>query len=402
MNAHHEISDERGYILEVDLMYPDNLHDLHQEFPLAPEHLTIGKMDASPIMNDFCPYSNNYKVKKLIGTLNNKKNYILHYQILKLYLQLGLKLVKIHKVIHFKQKPFMFSYISHLANLRSLSENIFEKGFLKILANSCYGKMIEDVRKYKDVRICQTRNRFLKLSSDPFFESYKIYNENLVVCFLQKRKVKIKSCHAIGLSILDYSKLHMYDLFYNHIIKSTNLSPETNTLSMVMSDTDSFLLTFKNCSTQSFLNKIRHIMDFSNYPKDHKFFNDEVKGHLGYLKDEMKGKQIKSVVALKSKCYSIDSEENVRKCKGVPKVATKKISHSTYKSALFNQNQFKSTFHKITSKNHIVSTTLIDKKSISFYDDKRYYLCKIHSVPYGHKMIAQSSNSSCFKCDINR
>ena len=260
------------------------------------------------------PYQHEYKAKKLVGTLHNKKNYIVHYQLLKLYLNLGLQLKKIGRVLVFKQSPFMHNHITYLAKLRATSTNNFEKNCLKLLANCTYGKMIENPRKYIDVKICQSRASLLRAVSSPFFQSFKIYNENLAICFLKKKSIIMRSCHAIGLSIFDYSKLHMYDLYYNEIIPSTNLSPENNTLSIIMSDTDSFLFSFKG-SKNSFLNDIEHIMDFSNYPKSHHLYSSSKAGQLGYLKDEMCGEaEIQGAIALKSKCYSIKTEKTINKC----------------------------------------------------------------------------------------
>ena len=87
-----------GYILEVDLEYPESLHDLHNDYPLAPEHLQIGK------------------VKKLFSNLMNKQKYIVHIDNLKFYLSKGMKLTKIHRIVSFKQKAWLASYIDHNTN----------------------------------------------------------------------------------------------------------------------------------------------------------------------------------------------------------------------------------------------------------------------------------------------
>ena len=382
----------------MDLEYPENLHDYHAHMPLAPEHLEIARDDICPLMAENCPYSKLYKSKKLIGTLSLKKKYVIHYQILKLYISLGLKITKVYRILKFKQEPFMQEYISHLACLRSKSANDFEKSCLKKLANSNYGKMIEDVRKYKEVKICQTRNSALKAMSSPFFENFKIYGERLVMCFLKKKSIALKSCHAIGLSILDLSKLHMYDLYYNYIIPQTNLSPANGSISIMMSDTDSFLLAFKHKTVQQFLQDIEPIMDFSNYPKDHEMYSTKTAGQLGYLKDEMKGNEIRGVVALKSKCYSIKTNaKSISKCKGIPKIATNKLQFKHYKKALFDKKIMNSTFSKISSKDHKVTTTTFSRKSLSGYDDKRFYLCNVHSIPYGHYRLRKKD----IKCHLH-
>ncbi len=103
MNA-NELKDWRSKpcILEVDLEYPKELHDLHNEYPLAPERLLVGK------------------VEKLIPNLNDKKKYVLHHENLKLYLKMGLKLTKIHRGITFEESCFMRSYINLNTNIERL------------------------------------------------------------------------------------------------------------------------------------------------------------------------------------------------------------------------------------------------------------------------------------------
>ena len=93
-----------GYFLKVDLEYPDELHELHRDYPLAPE-----KLVSSDILSKYCKkIADKYEikvgyVKKLIPNLGNKTNYVVHYRNLQLYLSLGIKLTKIHRVLKLKQ-----------------------------------------------------------------------------------------------------------------------------------------------------------------------------------------------------------------------------------------------------------------------------------------------------------
>ena len=104
INSINEKSDT-GYFLEVDLEYPDELHELHNDYPLAPEKLAI----SYDMLSDYCKkIADEYEikigdVKKLIPSLGIKTNYVLHYKNLQLYLSLGIKLTKIHTVLKFKQ-----------------------------------------------------------------------------------------------------------------------------------------------------------------------------------------------------------------------------------------------------------------------------------------------------------
>lgn len=111
----NEIADdaEIGYILEVDLKYPEELHDLHNNYPVAPEKIEITPKMLSPycqqLTTDF-EYKPS-KVDKLVPNLWPKGGYILYYRNLELYLSLGMKLTKIHRILMFKQQAWLKPYL---------------------------------------------------------------------------------------------------------------------------------------------------------------------------------------------------------------------------------------------------------------------------------------------------
>ena len=96
---------DTGYLLEVNLEYPDELHELHNDYPLAPEKLAV----SNDMLSAYCKkIADKYDikvgdVKKLIPNLGNKTKYVVHYINLQLYLSLGMKLTKIHRILQFKQ-----------------------------------------------------------------------------------------------------------------------------------------------------------------------------------------------------------------------------------------------------------------------------------------------------------
>ncbi|XP_065663390.1 uncharacterized protein LOC136085805 [Hydra vulgaris] len=126
-------------ILEVDLEYPENLHDAHNGYPLSSERLKIDK------------------VEKLVPNLNHKKNYIIHYENLKLYERLGMKLSKIHRGIKFKDSAWLSKYFEINTNLRAKATNNFEKEFFKLMNNSVFGKTMENIENRVDVRLVTER-----------------------------------------------------------------------------------------------------------------------------------------------------------------------------------------------------------------------------------------------------
>ena len=155
-----------GYFLEVDLEYPDELHELHNDYPLAPEKLAI----CSDILSKYYivkEIADKYEIKvgdlkKLIPNLDNKTKYVLHYKNLQVYLSLGMKLTKIDRVLKFKQSDWMKKYIGFNNKRRMNSANDFEKDFFKLMINSVYGKTVENLPKRINVRLLNNAEDFLK------------------------------------------------------------------------------------------------------------------------------------------------------------------------------------------------------------------------------------------------
>ncbi|XP_064620678.1 uncharacterized protein LOC135483596 [Lineus longissimus] len=126
--------------LEVDLEYPVHLHQLHNDYPLAPEH----------------------KNDKLIPNLQDKKNYIVHHKILKFYLSQGLKLTKIHRGVSYEESNFLKEYIDFNTSQRANAKNDFEKDFFKLMNNAIFGKTMESVRRRKDITLATTADQLRK------------------------------------------------------------------------------------------------------------------------------------------------------------------------------------------------------------------------------------------------
>ena len=136
-------------ILEVDLEYPEEVHDLHNDYPLGPEKVKVTK----DMLSDYCSQiAQKYKtstglVHKLIPTLGKKEKYVLHYRNLQLYTDLGLKITKIHRVLEFNQSPWLKKYIDFNTQKRTSAKISFEKDFFKLMNNSVFGKTMENIRK---------------------------------------------------------------------------------------------------------------------------------------------------------------------------------------------------------------------------------------------------------------
>ena len=147
-----------SYILDVDLEYPSKLHDLHNDYPLAPEKLEINpNMLSSYCSNIANKYGINIgEVNKLVPNLGNKSKNVVHYRNLQLYLSLGMKLTKVHRILKFKQSDWLKKYIDFNTDKRKNAANSFEKDFFKLMNNSVFGKLMENLRKRIRVKMLKT------------------------------------------------------------------------------------------------------------------------------------------------------------------------------------------------------------------------------------------------------
>ena len=230
-----------GYFLEVDLEYPDELHELYNNFPLVPEKMAVSSDMLSKYSKKF---TDEYKikvsdVKKLISNLGNKTNYVVHYRNLQLYLFLGMKLTKIHRVLKFNQSYWMKRYVDFNAEKRMNAANDFEKDIFKLMINFVYGKTMENLRKRINVRLVNNENDFLKYTSRPTYITHKIFGKDYAAVHEIKPVLILNKPIYIGITVLDLSKWKMYDFHYNFIKK--NFDAE-----LLFTDTDSLTYEIKS------------------------------------------------------------------------------------------------------------------------------------------------------------
>ena len=365
-------------ILEVDFEYPEHLHDLHNDYPLAPERVTVNK------------------VEKLIPNLNDKKKYVIHHETLKLYLSLGLKLTKIHRGITFTECAWLKPYIDLNTDLRAKATNDFEKDFFKLMNNSVFGKTMENIRNRVDIRLVTRESQAKKLTCKPNYQHHTIFSKNLAAVHMKKVKLYFNKPVYLGMSILDLSKTLMYDFHYNYIKpkygeRAKLLFTDTDSLAYEIETEDFYRDISSNVSSK---------FDTSNYPKNHPsgILTGVNKKVIGMFKDEAAGKQIAEFVGLRAKLYSYKVEESYeeKKCKGVKKAVIKKtISFNDYKNCLFNNKPAMRKMNVIRSHLHTIFTETVNKIALSPFDDKRLIReDNIHTFAYGHKGGNSVSNGT--------
>jgi uncharacterized protein YeeX (DUF496 family) len=379
-----------GYILEVDLEYPEKLHDSHKDYPLAPESMCVPEDWFSEYQHNLVKKSKTKYVEctKLVPNLRKKEKYVLHYRNLQFYVKQGMIITKVHRILEFKQSAWMAPYINLNTELRKTATSDFDKENFKYMNNNCYGKTMENVRKRINVDLLRPigeEDKLRKRYADPAFQSRKLFDGNLVAVLSKKATVKLNKAIYIGQAVLDLSKLLMYEFWYNDIKAQYGSKAQ-----LLYTDTDSLMIEIETpdiyddmCGKDEY--------DFSNCPKNHQCYSDANQKVVGKFKDECAGQIISEFVGLRPKMYSVGKVggEEIKKAKGVTKTVVRKdLKHSLYLSCLMEGTEMIHNMVTIRSKNHKLGVYSINKISLSPLDTKRWISPDgITTLPYGHRSI---------------
>ena len=269
--------------------------------------------------------------------------------------------------------------------LRKKASNDFEKDFFKLMNNAVFGKTMENVRKHRDIKLVKTDHKRYKLVSEPNYHTKNLIVENLLIIEMKKMKVKMNKPIYLGLSILEISKIIMYEFWYDYVKKKYG-----DMVKLCYMDTDSLII---NIKTKNFYKDIAQDVeerfDTSNYDVDRPLPKGKSKKVIGLMKDELGGGIITEFVALRPNTYSYITDEfiEMKKAKGTKKCVIKKmLKFEDYKKkCLFDNEPMLKSQQRFKSENHEVYTENINKIILSSNDDKRIVaLDGITSYPYGH------------------
>ena len=362
---------DKGYILEVDVSCPKDLHDSHNDFPFMCERMEING------------------VEKLVPNLRDKKSYPIHIQALNQALQHGLRLDRIHRAIEFDQSPWLKTYIDFNTQLRTAATNDFEKDFFKLMNNSVFGKTMENIRKHRNIKLVTTEEKYLRTKLKPNFKSGVLFGENLMGCEMDKIKVVMNKPVYLGQVILDLSKTIMYEFHYNYMVPKYGLEK----LKLFYMDTDPLLYDIK---TEDFYEDITDDaparFDTSGYCPNRPLPVGLNKKVIGLMEDELGGKIMTEFVALRPKLYSyreLDGSED-KKCKGIKKCVVKKtLTFEDYKTCLFSDSTEYRSQLMFRSAKHEVHTIEVNKVALNQNDDQR--ISRKDGIPTfarGHKDLS--------------
>ncbi|XP_063537662.1 uncharacterized protein LOC134747016 isoform X1 [Cydia strobilella] len=369
-----------GFILEVDLIYPKDLHKEHNDLPFCPEKCIPPGGKSS----------------KLVPNLYDKYFYVIHYVHLKTCLKHGLKIKKVHRVITFMQDSYLQQYIDLNTKLRQKASSKFEQDLFKVMINSLFGKTLENNYKKVNVQLVNQWNDITNLTKKktsaaeliarPNFHSISIFSDNLVAVQMSSDHVMLDKPIYIGFTVLELSKSHMYDFHYS-VFKPMY----GNRLQLCYTDTDSYIY---HIQTKNYYNDLKTSLlpyfDTSNYSIDNVHrLPIQNKKVPGLFKDELDGKYIIEFVGLRSKLYCVKTNEDViQKAKGVSKSVIREFGIRHYEKSLIRGDVIKKKNILFRSIKHEIFTQSVNKIILSANDDKRMISDdKISTRAWGHTSI---------------
>ena len=369
---------DHGYYIVCDIDYTNECKERTEQLALMPNKRKISDNELGYRQRE----KSKARSEKLILDQNNKTEYKVHYRMLKFYVKMGVKVTKIHRVIKFKQDYICSDYIRNNTNKRATAKTEAEKDVRKLMNNSLYGRMCMNPLHFFQSKFLHDEEKTMKSVSKPTFKNITRYRDYSQIEYI-KKKIEYDSPVYVGVTILELSKLHMYDVFYNI------LQPSLKDLTLHYMDTDSFVLSYSEGKVSD-----EH-MDFSNLDIPIKTIN-KVPGNF---KHELGSRIIEEFRALSPKTYSFKNYPKNTKEKEIKK--HNKARHIDYYDALMNNTRRTVDECRIQKVGDNMTTTKTSKISVNTFDDKRFYVNNIKSYPHDEnlylfkrdliKMIRQAS-----------
>ena len=269
--------------------------------------------------------------------------------------------------------------------LRKLAIDDFEKDLFKLMNNTVFGKTMENIRKHRDIKLVTTNKKRNKLVSEPNYHTINYISEDLSIIEMNKTKVKMNKPMYLGLTILDISKILMYEFSYDYMKPKYG-----NRVKLCYMDTDSFIMNIKtNNFYKDIANDVAKRFDTSSYKVNRPLPIGKNEKVIGLMKDELGDKIITEFVTLRPKTYSYSTDDGKedKKAKGTKKCVIKRmIKFNDYKNCLLKDKVLLKSQRRFISKKHDVYTEDINKIALSNDDYKRIVSSdKITSYPFGYK-----------------
>jgi len=270
-----------------------------------------------------------------------------------------------------------------------MARSDFESDLAKLQPNATFGKTMENVRNRVNVRLIVDPNKLTKAVSKPSFRQSEIINPDLVMVKGARAKIKLNKPIIVGFSVLELSKLIMYEFYYEFMKRKYG-----EKCSLLFTDTDSLCMAIKTDDLYADMEKDLQFFDTSNFERDHPLFSNKNHRVLGKFKSETGSRAPAEFVGLRAKMYSLHVPSALChvKVKGIKKHFVKKnVRHNDFLAVLKqNKSHTSATFRNFRSTNHVLQTLEMTKLCLCAFDDKRYILNDgVHILADGHYKLCK-------------
>lgn len=359
-----------------DITYPQELHDLHYNMPLAPHHFN----------------------NRLCTTFLDKYNYFVSKPALDFYQEHGLIVTKIHYIDLFEKQPLLRDFVIKNIEMRKTASSTAEKDLCKLMNNSVYGKTCENVLKRSHYGIYPSNEKQswglkngIRLHRAQNFQTFP-FTDKVILAEMKLLEVELNKPVQIGAAVLDYAKIEIYNMLLN----MTEEFGEN--CELCYTDTDSLLFHIK-CSENPYVvmgrnDKIRAVLDFEDAPENFPIHTIDTQKVMGLWSDEAGYKKIIEFVGLRAKCYALKFENDSTLCKnkGIRKSAhigdeKRTMDFDDYVKCLRTEEKLYVNQGVIQSKKHVVTSRIQKKLALNSEDMKRIVCANdvSRTVPIGYK-----------------
>ena len=313
-----------------------------------------------------------------------------------MYIQLGIKIEKIHRVWSFDQKPFLRTYVTKNVEKRAKVKNAFLKKTIKLASNAPYGKLLENKRKRRLNTTFVSSEKWLRYHArSPLYSRVVDLGNEKFLVMKHKSKIFLDTPIYVGMVILQLSKYKVWNFYYNVLKKKFG-----DRVKLLYTDTDSLLIKIsvkKGTKLQELLDNtiLNDYIDRSNMGT--LVVNDETfAGDTDYLKSETGDDIIKSAVLVKPKLYSVETEKSRKVAvKGVDMRNIEDVVHEQFKNILKKPaEKVKRLQTQIRKKKTTMCTIRLTKTVLSAYENKRFWVNAYESHAYGHPDIQHLSGAN--------
>ena len=342
---------DHGYYIVCDIDYTNECKERTEQLALMPNKKKINDNELGYRERD----GGKARSEKLVLHQNNKTEYMVHYRMLKFYVKMGVKVTKLHRVIKFKQDYVCRDYIKNNTNKRATAKTEAEKDVRKLMNNSLYGRMCLNPLHFFQSKFLHDEEKIMKSVSKPAFKNITRYRDYSQIEYI-KKKIEYSSPVYVGVTILELSKLRIFDVIYNI------LQPSLKDLTLHYIDTDSFVLNYSEGKVSD-----EH-MDLSKLDIPIKN-NNKIPGKF---KRELGSRIIEEFIALSPNTYSFKNYPKNTKEKGIKK--HNHARHIDFYDALMSNTQRTVDERRIQKVGDSMTTTKTSKISLNIFDDKRFYV----------------------------